>query len=76
MPPEDAIHINISHLWQHSREVYAEILTTTEWHHLMRCEHCGEILKGFYKSKSVDEANHMLKEIGIEAELQERQTTA
>ena len=76
MSSEDGIHINISRLWQHSQELYAEILTTTEWHHLMRCEHCGEILKGFYKSKSVPEANHMLKELGIEADLEEGQATA
>jgi hypothetical protein len=76
MPSEGDIHITISRLWDHSRELYAEILTTTEWHHMMSCEHCCEILSGFYKLKSVQEANEMLKQLGVEAHLEEGEATA
>jgi hypothetical protein len=70
------VHIKISRLWQHSQELYAEILTTTEWHHLMRCELCGQILREFYKSKSVQEANETVRLLGIEANLEEGEETA
>jgi hypothetical protein len=76
MSSEGAVHIKISRLWQHSRELYAEILTTAEWHHLMRCERCGQILREFYKSKSVHEANETVRQLGIEANLEEGEETA
>jgi hypothetical protein len=76
MSSEDGLHITISRLWRHSQELYADVLSTTEWHHLMRCERCCDILRVCYKSQSADDAKDGLKKLGIDANLEDPQATA
>jgi hypothetical protein len=52
------------------------VLTTVEWHHLMRCERCCDILRICYKSQSADDAKDSLKNLGIDANLEDEEATA
>jgi hypothetical protein len=71
MPYRDSSHVQISRLWRHSRELYPDVLTTAEWHHLMRCEDCVILLQVCYKSQSIDDAQKGLKNFGLERNLED-----
>jgi hypothetical protein len=68
MHEEDSVHISISRLWKHSKELYPDLLRTMDWHHLMRCERCVSVLRICYKSQSLDEVRQKLQEDSVVAD--------
>ena len=54
------LHVPLVKLWDHSRQLYPEVLSAEDWLHLMNCEHCVDVLRCCYKADSIDQVKERI----------------